>query len=241
MAADSRLKIASLSACFVALLAAAGCGSSSSRDTASDGSAPTRSVKTPTNTADPSRAEINTTWMLLYSDDETSSEPPPSLYSVFGRKQTDDEAKIASEVVAESACSMQPPARSKLPDRGKPIEEKARILLGGVGSGGDSLVAVPTTADSVSLAVFPYGGGTCTRPGENGLLVGAETTEDGAAVYGMVDDRVRSVDVVTEGHAHRARLGENGFWVALPSGSEQHLDKLVLHRADGSKTELPLG
>ena len=57
----------------------------------------------------------------------------------------------------------------------------------------------------------------------------------------MVDDGVRSVDVIADGQTHRAKLGENGFSVALPSGAEEHLDKLVLHKADGSKTEFPLG
>jgi hypothetical protein len=236
------MKAAFLGACFVALFAAAGCGSSSSQDSASDGAAPTTSVKTPTNTVDPPRAEIRTSWMLLYDEGGTDSAPPPDeLYAVFARKQTDDEAKIAPEVVADSSCSMPLAQKSKHTDFGKPIEEKARILLRGVGSGDDSLVAVPTTADSVAIAVFPNGGGSCTRPSDNGLIVGADGNGDTTNVYGMVDDRVRSVDVIADGQTHRAKLGENGFSVALPSGAEEHLDKLVLHRADGSKAEFPLG
>ena len=232
------MKAAFLGACFVALFAAAGCGSSSSRDAASDGSAPTTSVKTPSNTVDPSHAEIRASWSMLFSDQGTKSEPTQTLYAVFRRKQTDDEAKIAPEVVADSPCSMRLPERDKHMDLGKPIADKARILLRGVGSGEDSLVAVPTTADSVAVAVFPSGGGTCTRPSDNGLVVAGD---DQGTLYGMVDDGVRSVDVIADGQTYRAQLGENGFSVALPSGAEMHLDKLVLHKADGSKTELPLG
>ena len=234
------MKFVLLSACCLALFAAAGCGSSSSRGASSDDSVLTTSVKTPSNTVDPSRAEANTTWMMLYSDSGTNSEPPQTLYGAFGRKQNDDEAEIASELVADSSCSMRLPEDSKHTDSGKPIEEQARILLRGVGPGLD-LVAVPTTADSVSVAVFPTGGGTCTRPGDSGLIVAANVYRDTATIYGMVDDRVRSVDVVADGRTHRAKLGENGFSAALPSGAQEHLDKLVLHKADGSKAEFPLG
>ena len=239
MAADSRTRIAFLGVCVVALLAVTGCGGSgsSSRDAASDGSAPTTSVKIPSNTADPSHAEIKTSWTMMFVQG-AKSEPTQSLYAVFRREQTGDEAKIAPEVVADFSCSMPLPARSKHVDLGKPIAEKARILLRGVGSGDDTLVAAPTTADSVAVAVFPSGSGTCTRPAENGLVIAGDN--DGN-LYGMVDDHVRSVDVIAEGKTHHAKLGENGFWVTLPSGAEEHLDKLVLHKADGSKTELPLG
>ena len=235
------MKAASVGACFVALFAAAGCGSSSSQDAASDGSASATSVKTPSNTVDPSRAEASTSWMMLFSGPGAKSAPPVSLYAVFRREQNDDEAKIAPELVADSSCSIRFPAGSKHADFGKPVAEKARILLDEIGPGHDSLLAVPTTADSVSLAVLPNGGGTCTRPTDDGLIVGAEASGDTTTVYGMVDDRVRSVDVIADGLTHRAKLGENGFSVTLPSGAEEHLDKLVLHRADGSKAELPLG
>jgi hypothetical protein len=240
MAAVSPMKFAFLGACFLALFLSAGCGSSSSRDAASDGSDSTTSVKTPTNAVDPARAEAASSWMLLYGDDGTKSAPPEKIYDVLAREQTEDEAKLAPELVADSACSMRLPG-SKQTDYGKPIEEKARILLQGVGPGHDSLVAVPTSASSVSVAVFPNGGGTCARPGGNGLILAAAGDGDTTTVYGMVDDGVRSVDVITGGQTHHAKLSENGFSVELPSGAEMHLDKLVLHKADGSRAEVPLG
>jgi hypothetical protein len=235
------VKVALLGACGLALFAAVGCGSSSSSssDAGDEGPAPTTSVKTPSNTADPTHAEMSTSWMLLFGEGGTKSARPQELYAVFARKQTDDEAKIAPELVAESSCSLGPPGGGTHTDHGKPIVEKARILLDEVGSGGDRLVAVPTTADRVSLAVFPDGGGTCTRPGENGLIVGAEGSDEATTVYGMVDDRVRSVDVVADGRTHRAKLGENGFSVALPGHAG--VNQLVLNKADDSKTVVPLG
>jgi hypothetical protein len=234
------LKVAFLGACCV-LFAAAGCGSSSSPDAASDGSAPTTSARTPTNAADPTHAEINTSWMLMFGHGGDNSTPPQKLYGVFEREQTDDEAKIARELVAESSCSLALPESGRHTDYGKPIAEKARILLDEVDSGHDSLVAVLTTAGRVSLAVFPGGGGTCTRPEDDGVIAGAESYGDSVTLYGMVDDHVRSIDVITEGQTHRAKLDQNGFSVALPRSAAEHLGKLVLHRADGSKTEVPLG
>lgn len=234
------MKVAFLGACFVAVIAAAGCGSSSSRDTAGDGSAPTTSVKTPSNTADPSHAELSTSWVLLFSGSQgTKSEPPQTLYAVFGRKQTDDEAKLADRLAAELPCTGGLPENSTRGTYGRPIAEKARFLLRDFGPEHDSVVAEPTTTGMVYVGV--NGGATCTRPADNGLIVAAGANGDTATVYGMVDDRVRSVDVMVEGQTHRAQLGENGFSVVLPSGAEEHLDKLVLHRADGSTSELPLG
>jgi hypothetical protein len=55
----------------------------------------------------------------------------------------------------------------------------------------------------------------------------------------MVDDRVRSVDVIVDGQSHRAELGENGFALTLPTAAGRDVERLVLHHADGSKTEFP--
>jgi len=234
------MKLAFLGAFFVALFAAAGCGSSSSPDAASDGSAPTTSVPTPTNTVDPPRAEIHTSWMMFFSDQGTKSAPPQKVYAVFAREQTDDEAEIAPRVAADSACAFAGSENREPAAGGKPIPEQARILLRGA-HGQGSLVAVPTTDDNVSLSVFPDGGGTCARPTNDGLILAAQAQEDTATIYGMVNDDVRSVDLIVNGKSHRAKLAENGFSVALPSGAEIDLDKVVLHKADGSKTEIPVG
>jgi len=239
MAADSRVRVGLLGACLVPLLAAAGCGSSSSRDAASDGSAPTTTIKTPTNTVDPQHAEINSHWMLLLGSRGTNTAPLQELYGVFGRKQTDDEAKLAVGLAAELPCTGGLPENSTRRKFGKPIAEKARFLLREFGPGHDAVVAEPTTTGMVYVAA--NGGATCTRPADDGLIVTAGAYGDSATVYGMVDDRVQSVEVVVDGQTHRAQLGENGFAVVLPPGAQEHLDKLVLHKADGSKTELPLG
>jgi hypothetical protein len=235
------MKVAFLGACFVVVFAALGCGSSSSRDAASDGSAPTTSVKTPTNTVDPPRAEVRTSWMMLFTEQGTESAPPQELYAVFTRKQTDDEAKIAPRLVVDYPCAFEGSRKGERSAGGKPAPEQARILLRGVDAGEDSLVAVAMTDGSVSVAVFPNGGATCGRPTRDGLILAAEIHDDTATVYGMVDDQVQSVDAVVDGQTHRSKLGENGFSLTLPDAEAMSLEKLVLEKADGSKTEFPLG
>jgi hypothetical protein len=76
---------------------------------------------------------------------------------------------------------------------------------------------------------------------DDGLILAAEVGEGSAIVFGMVDDRVRSVDVIVDGQSHRAELGENGFSLTLPTAAGRDVEKLVLHHADGSKTEFPSG
>ena len=73
------------------------------------------------------------------------------------------------------------------------------------------------------------------------MIVAADVYGDTATIYGMVDDRVRSVDVVADGKTHRAKMAENGFSAALPGGAEMNLDKLVLHVHVDSKAVFPLG
>jgi hypothetical protein len=171
---------------------------------------------------------------------EQGTKTSPARYAVFGREQTKQEAEIASTLVADYPCSIPGSKSSDVPDLGNPVADKARILLRRAGPGQDSLVAVPTAEGRVSVAVFPDGGGaSCGLPTEDGLILAAETGEGTATVYGMVDDRVRSVDVIVDGQSHRAELGENGFSLTLPTAAGRDVEKLVLHHADGSKTEFP--
>jgi hypothetical protein len=231
------MKVAVLAACVA--LSAAGCGTSSSPVGTGHDSAPTTSGK-----SSPSP--------LLHLEDGSSSvmlaeqgpniSPPPTRYAVFGRKQTKHEAEIAPTLVADYPCSVPGSESSDMPDLGKPVADKARILLRRVGPGQDSLVAVPTPGGRVSVALFPDGSGTsCAFPVEDGLILAAEAGEGTATVYGMVDDRVRSVEVIVNGQSHRAQLAENGFALTLPTAAGRDVEKLVLHRADGSKAEFPPG
>src|SRR5262245_33087725 len=222
------MKVAFLGACFLALVAATGCGSASPRSAAADDSAPTTTTKSP-QTPLLHLERDDSSSMVLLAEQGTKSAPPRDVYAVFARKQTDEEAKLAPRLLADYPCAA----------GSENIADQARILLRGVDDAQDTLVAVPTTEGSISVAVFPRGGATCALPTENGLILAADVEGGSATVYGMVEDGVRSVDVVVNGRAHRAKLGENGFTVALRSADEMDVDKLVFQKADGSKTEFP--
>jgi hypothetical protein len=227
------MKFAFLGACVVALCAATGCGSAGSRGTASDGSAPTTSAESlnkPLFHLDTDDDDASSEVVML-AEQETKSAPLHDLYAVFGRKQTGEEAQIAPRLVDDYPCA----------EGAENIAEQARILLRGVDGGQEMLVAVPTPDGSVSVAVDPKGGATCALPTENGLILAADEQGSSATVYGMVDDGVRSVDVIVDGQAHRAQLGENGFAVALHSPKGMDVDRLVLRHSDGSVSEFPSG
>jgi hypothetical protein len=228
------MKVACLAACVVPLCAAAGCGSATSRSTAGDGSAPTTSAESPKGPLlhldtdnDKGASEV-----VLLAEQGTKTAAPRDLYAVFARKQSDEEAQIAPTLLDDYPC-----ARAGSEN----IAEQARILLHGVGGGQNTLVAVPTADGSVSVAVFPKGGATCALPIEDGLILAADEQGGSATVYGMVDDGVRSVDVIVDSQAHRAKLSQNGFAVALHGSNGMDVDKLVLRHSDGSISEFPPG
>ena len=228
------MKVACLAACVVALCAATGCGSASSRSTAGDGSAPTtsaESLKRPLLHLD-TNDDKGASEVVLLAEQGTKTAAPRDLYAVFARKQTDEEAQLAPTLLDDYPCTR---------EGSENVAEQARILLHGVDGDQDMLVAVPTADGSVSVAVYPQGGATCALPTEDGLILAADEQGGSATVYGMVDDGVRSVDVIVDGRAHRAELGENGFAVALHSANGMDVDKLVLRHSDGSVSEFPSG
>lgn len=57
---------------------------------------------------------------------------------------------------------------------------------------------------------------------------------------GIVADSVESVDLVVAGATHEARMGENAFGLSLDGTHEADVDRLVLHRRDGTTNEIDL-
>jgi hypothetical protein len=54
-----------------------------------------------------------------------------------------------------------------------------------------------------------------------------------------VSDAIEYVDVVVGGVTHEARMGENGFGVRL-ANHDSDLERLMLHRRDGTTNEIGL-
>ena len=124
---------------------------------------------------------------------------------------------------------------------GAVLHEEGRLLLAGLGGDEDMLYAAPTSNDHVAYALLPNGGGGCGAPGPDGLELGWTQTELGSVVvHGLVGDTIASVDVIAGGVTHPARMGENAFGLRLERTHESSLERVVLHRYDGTTDEIGL-
>lgn len=166
------------------------------------------------------------------------------LYGTFRRPATDADrtAGKAADGLLESGDELE-----ELPDHvreevalGDVIHAEGRLLLAGLGGEEDTLYAAPTTKDNVAYALLPNGGGGCTAPGPDGLILAGSGSKASLVVYGLVGDSVVAVDVVLNGEAHRARMGEHAFGLRVAEAAFQELDAVLLHRADGTINELDL-
>jgi hypothetical protein len=176
----------------------------------------------------------STTWLTEEGAERT---PVKKLYGVFRRPQKSSESQIAHPCSTITAGGE---------DRGKPISGLRRILLRDVGRRRYELLAQPTTSNDLNLGLSPEGlspegsaGCGATPMTADGLILGAEEQDGDGLVYGMVGDGVVSLDVVVDGVRYHARLGENGFAAHIPDARGKVVEKLVLVRKNGSKSEFP--
>jgi hypothetical protein len=174
--------------------------------------------------------EPATGW-LVFSDDDDAV-PVRELYGVFARPRTD--ADRDAERVAEVAWS-------GIDWGGEICLAEGRVLLAGLGADDDYLYAAPLGSGRLVVAVLPNGGGGSGRPGPDGLLMLGSQRETGdLVVHGVVADAIESVDLVVAGATHQARMGENAFGLRLEHTHEADVDRLVLHRRDGTTNEIEL-
>jgi hypothetical protein len=111
------------------------------------------------------------------------------------------------------------------------VKSEGRLLLSDL----EMVYAVPVGDDQVAFAVLPNGGGMCHVPGPDGLLMLQHQTEEmDLVVHGMAGDSIEFVDLVVAGVTHSARMGENAFGLRLEGTHEADLERLVLHRRDGT-------
>lgn len=184
---------------------------------------------------------------------ETDVRPIAEIYSVFSRpaKRADRRARRVAERWGALDFGLDfeggkppPPPPDVLPEDweafqpGAVLNERGRLLFAGLGGDWDMLYAAPTENDHICYALLPNGGGGCTQPGPQGLVVaGTGSPSRGALVFGLVGDEVEALDLVVSGQLHSARMGENSFAVALPE-SFAEIDRILLRRRDGSTVEL---
>lgn len=191
--------------------------------------------------------------LMFAYDSEEGRRPVRELYGAFRRPRTDAD-RSAGELAARWGAldfgfgDFQPPRPrgvSKADRRrallGKVVEAEGRLLLRGLGGEADMLYAAPTDNDCIAHALLPNGGGGCAAPGPDGLHMGWNQSETGdLVVFGLVADAIEQVDVVVGGVTHEARRGENAFGLRLERTHEDDLERVVLHRRDGTRNEFDL-
>jgi hypothetical protein len=205
----------------------------------------------------PSSFEGGTTSLqFTVLDQADERRPVKELYGVFRRPRNDEDRRVGEIAARWGALDFgfgdfpdfQPPRPAGISDGawkraqlGKVIESEGRLLLAGLGGSADMLYAAPTDNDCIAHAFLPNGGGGCGAPGPDGLDVGWFQSESGELVVaGLVGDTVEAVDLVVGGETLHTRMGENAFGLRLERAHEDSLERLVLHRRDGTTNEIPL-
>jgi hypothetical protein len=191
--------------------------------------------------------------LQLYADSGERKRPVTELYGVFRRPRNDADLS-AGEVAARVGAldlGVEMEERPPPPDvsaetwrearPGAVVHEEGRLLLAGLGGDEDMLYAAPTRNDHVAYAVLPNGGGGCAAPGPDGLITGWTQTELGdLVVYGLVSDAIEAVGFAIHDETHGVRMGENAFGLRLERTRGADLERIVLHRREGTTTEVAL-
>jgi hypothetical protein len=175
--------------------------------------------------------EPGTSSLGWYGDDDPR--PVREVYGAFRRPQNDAD-RVATELVRRLGTLT-----------GLDIEfddVDGRLLLEGLGGDHDLIYAVPVAVDRLAYAVLPNGGGQSgARPGPDGLLLMQNQTEAmDLLVYGLAGDEIESVDLAVAGVIHEARMGENAFGLRLEHTHEADVERIVLHRRDGTPNAIGL-
>lgn len=221
------------------LAVAAGCGSVESAPSGDREATPT------TTEPDHARAllsfekgggSVSVMWLL---EEEPERVSVKKRYGVFRRSPTQRESELARRVAEDFSCSVAL-ENDESEEHGEPVSDLTRILLSEIGPKGYDLVAQPTTVDTVSIGLFPGGGGSCGASPPEGFTLSAELADNRTAiVYGIVPDGVEAVDLVIDGRRHSARFGENGYALEIPDAPGKVLETMLLRHADGSITTVP--
>jgi hypothetical protein len=171
---------------------------------------------------------------------ESERRPVTELYGVFRRSRNEAD-RLAGELAARCGAMDFGPGFSSHEELGEVREQDGRLLLAGLGGDEDLLYAAPTTTGYVAYALLANAGGGCGPPGPDGLVLGWTQTDQGdLVVHGLVADPIEAVDIVVAGMTHPAWMGENAFGLRLERTHESDLERVVLHRRDGSTNAIDL-
>jgi hypothetical protein len=132
-------------------------------------------------------AEGSGSFLFALSGDVAESavdrRPLSELYAVFSRPRTpadEGAAALARRWGAldigwgadlEDRPSQLSEAQWRAMQPGQVLESEGRLLLAGLGQEEDMLYAAPTENGQIAHALLPNGGGGCSPPGEDGLIL----------------------------------------------------------------------
>jgi hypothetical protein len=153
----------------------------------------------------------------------SSAAPPP-----------DDPADVQN--LAEDVTRVPPGVANRA---GTPLLGKARDLLSGLGTAGETISAFPTSTGDVCYEIKAAGscGNLDKWPWKTvGFTFGILWTRaDGARVYGVAADQVASINIVIAGTPHPAILQNNAFYYQLPRDDHsEDVQRVVAVWDDGS-------
>ncbi len=128
---------------------------------------------------------------------------------------------------------------------GKPLTGKARDLLSGLGTAGDTITAYPTSSGAVCYMI--QGAGSCTNLAKwpwntVGFTFSIFSTRDGGTrVFGIASDKVTSVSVEVAGVEQPAILENNALYYQLPPGvHDSDIQQVTASWSNGSTHSVPL-
>ncbi len=128
---------------------------------------------------------------------------------------------------------------------GKPLTGKARDLLSGLGTAGDTITAYPTSSGAVCYMI--EGAGSCANLAKwpwntVGFTFSIFSTRDGGTrVFGIAADKVTSVSVEVAGVEQPAILENNAVYYQLPPGvHDSDIQQVTATWSDGSTHSVPL-
>lgn len=129
---------------------------------------------------------------------------------------------------------------------GKVLTGKARDLLSGLGTAGDTITAYPTSSGAVCYMI--EGAGSCTNLAKwpwntVGFTFSIFSTRDGGTrVFGIATDQVTSVTVEIAGVEQPAVLEHNALYYQLPPGvHDSDIQQVTATWDDGSVHSVPVG
>jgi hypothetical protein len=132
-------------------------------------------------------------------------------FAAFARAQQPGDRLPAQLQQAVVAMNANPAPVSADLYEGQQLPAQSRLLLGNLGGSNAGIWAYPTTKGRVCF-LTTIGGGGCVTAADPSAWAIAVNPAGRLAVYGLIPNAVRSVEVVVDGTSVPATIGQNAFF-----------------------------